>query len=235
MKSLYEVLGVRKNATEATIRKRYRKLAAQYHPDRNTGDPEALQRYHEVTEAYEVLSDPERRAEYDRTGAAGRKRAQYEYDPRLLSVLAPMVIQVLQELTHQDKLREVDVVNSLRVRIDTLLVNLRTQIQSMENAKSRLKVAEKRFKYKDGTEGETLLGAIVRDQLAGLERNIEDVKKEYDTLKKCREYVERCSYQVDANGTGVTVTGGFFIDMAQLYFNEVKIKAKPTPSVEAGK
>jgi curved DNA-binding protein len=67
----YEVLGVPRNASEADIKKAYRKLARQYHPDRNPGDKQAEARFKEVQEAYEVLNDKTKRAQYDRFGFAG--------------------------------------------------------------------------------------------------------------------------------------------------------------------
>lgn len=67
----YEVLGVDKNASDAEIKKSYRKLAKKYHPDLNPGDKEAEQKFKEVNEAYEVLSNPEKKANYDRFGHAG--------------------------------------------------------------------------------------------------------------------------------------------------------------------
>jgi molecular chaperone DnaJ len=67
----YEVLGVSRTATEAEITKAYRTLAKRYHPDRNIGDEEAKIKYAEVDEAYSVLSDPNKRARYDRYGHAG--------------------------------------------------------------------------------------------------------------------------------------------------------------------
>ncbi|MBQ9238018.1 MAG: molecular chaperone DnaJ [Treponema sp.] len=67
----YEVLGVEKNATQDDIKKAYRKLAIQYHPDRNPGDKTAEEKFKEATEAYEVLSDDEKRPLYDQYGFAG--------------------------------------------------------------------------------------------------------------------------------------------------------------------
>lgn len=66
----YEVLGVQKNADEAAIKKAYRKLAKKYHPDTNAGDASAEQKFKEITEAYSVLSDPEKRKLYDQFGHA---------------------------------------------------------------------------------------------------------------------------------------------------------------------
>src|SRR2546430_9525719 len=62
----YKALGVSKNATPDEIKKAYRKLARQYHPDRNSGDKKAEERFKEVSEAHDVLSDAEKRKQYDR-------------------------------------------------------------------------------------------------------------------------------------------------------------------------
>lgn len=64
----YEVLGVSRDASTEDIKKAYRRLARQYHPDANSGDEEAEARFKEIKEAYDVLSDPQRRARYDRFG-----------------------------------------------------------------------------------------------------------------------------------------------------------------------
>jgi molecular chaperone DnaJ len=73
----YEVLGVGRDADEAEMKKSFRRLARELHPDVNTNDPEAEARFKEVAEAYEVLSDPERRATYDRYGHEGLRQGGY--------------------------------------------------------------------------------------------------------------------------------------------------------------
>jgi len=65
----YKILGVGKNASEEEIKKAYRKLARQYHPDRNPGDKKAEERFKGISQAHDVLSDPDKRKEYDRGGA----------------------------------------------------------------------------------------------------------------------------------------------------------------------
>jgi len=67
----YEILGVPKNAAEADLKKAYRRLAQKYHPDRNQGDKDAEEKFKECKEAYEILTDPRKRAAYDQFGHAG--------------------------------------------------------------------------------------------------------------------------------------------------------------------
>ncbi len=69
-KDYYKILGVERSASADDVRKAYRKLAMQYHPDRNPGDKQAEERFKEINEAYQVLSDPQKRARYDQVGSA---------------------------------------------------------------------------------------------------------------------------------------------------------------------
>ena len=66
----YEVLGVSRDATVDEIKKSYRKLAMQYHPDKNPGNKEAEEKFKEIAEAYAILSDPQKREKYNRFGHA---------------------------------------------------------------------------------------------------------------------------------------------------------------------
>ena len=66
----YEVLGINKNSSTEEIKKAYRKLALKYHPDKNPGDKTAEERFKEISEAYEVLSDQQKKMAYDQFGHA---------------------------------------------------------------------------------------------------------------------------------------------------------------------
>ena len=68
MADYYELLGVSRDASSDAIKKAYRKLAVKYHPDKNPGDKEAEEKFKEISHAYEVLSDPQKRSQYDQFG-----------------------------------------------------------------------------------------------------------------------------------------------------------------------
>jgi curved DNA-binding protein len=79
-KDYYQAIGVKKGASEAEIKKAYRKLAMKYHPDRNKGDKKAEERFKELSEAYAVLSDKEKRKQYDMLGADGFRQRYSQED-----------------------------------------------------------------------------------------------------------------------------------------------------------
>ena len=84
----YEVLGVDRGADEDTLKKAYRKLAKKYHPDMNPGDKEAEAKFKEATEAYSVLSDPDKRRQYDQFGHAAFEGGA---EPEVLAALISAV------------------------------------------------------------------------------------------------------------------------------------------------
>jgi molecular chaperone DnaJ len=81
----YEILGVPRDAAESEIKKAYRRLAMEYHPDRNNGDKSAEEKFKQITEAYDVLRDPEKRAQYDRYGRVSGGAGGFGFHPFDLS------------------------------------------------------------------------------------------------------------------------------------------------------
>ena len=73
---LYQILGLPKSASEDEIKRAYRKLAQKYHPDRTKGDKEAETKFKEINTAYEVLSDKQKRSQYDQFGSAAFEQGQ---------------------------------------------------------------------------------------------------------------------------------------------------------------
>ncbi|HHW92805.1 MAG TPA: molecular chaperone DnaJ, partial [Firmicutes bacterium] len=81
-KDYYEILGVSRDATQDDIKKAYRKLARKYHPDVNQNDPKAEEKFKEIKEAYDVLSDQQKRAQYDQFGHAAFENGGYQAGPQ---------------------------------------------------------------------------------------------------------------------------------------------------------
>jgi len=79
-KDYYQVLGLKKGASDEELKKSYRKLAMEFHPDRNKGDKKAEERFKEISEAYAVLSDKEKRQQYDTVGADGFRQRYSQED-----------------------------------------------------------------------------------------------------------------------------------------------------------
>jgi preprotein translocase subunit Sec63 len=75
-RDFYKILSIERNATEKEIKKAYKKLSIENHPDKNQDDPEAKNKFAEIASAYEVLSEPERRRKYDRLGEEGMMEAE---------------------------------------------------------------------------------------------------------------------------------------------------------------
>src|ERR1700676_2241245 len=86
MADYYGILGVKRDASEDEIKKAYRKLARQYHPDRNPGDKQAEERFKQISQAHDILSDSDKRKSYDRgTGPFGGFGVPGGFDPSTFS------------------------------------------------------------------------------------------------------------------------------------------------------
>lgn len=127
----YDVLGIARDASEADIKKAYRRLAMEYHPDRNNGDKAAEEHFKEVSEAYDVLRDSQKRAQYDRYGSAGlgAGRGGFGFHPFDLSEALSMFMRDFGGFTGFDNIfgaerggrgrrRGPDVQVTLRVTLD---------------------------------------------------------------------------------------------------------------------
>lgn len=97
-KDFYKTLGVDKNASEEDLKKAFRKLAMQYHPDRNTDDPTAEAKFKEINEAYDILKDPQKRAAYDRYGAAGPQFGGGGFNPQDFSGFGGSFSDIFEEM-----------------------------------------------------------------------------------------------------------------------------------------
>jgi curved DNA-binding protein CbpA len=101
-KDYYAILGVAHNATDAEIRKAYRKLALEWHPDRNQGKSEATEKFKEISEAYAVLIDPSKRPQYDQARQSGTEEFRYSQEDILRDFFRnPAATAIFEELARE--------------------------------------------------------------------------------------------------------------------------------------
>jgi curved DNA-binding protein len=99
----YQILGVAKTASADEIKKAYRKLALKYHPDKNPGDKQAEEKFKEISEAYAVLSDPEKRQQYDTFGSTGFRQ---RYSQEIFSAISISTIFCINSALAADSVPE---------------------------------------------------------------------------------------------------------------------------------
>jgi molecular chaperone DnaJ len=132
-RDFYEVLGVTAQASEAELKKAFRALAMQYHPDRNPGDKQAEERFREASEAYAVLSDPDKRAHYDRFGVApGAGSAGGGFDSGFGSLFEDIFENFLGGSGRGRRTRAArgeDLQYELKITLEEAAVGLETKIQ----------------------------------------------------------------------------------------------------------
>lgn len=169
----YEVLGVGPKADDAEIKQAWRVKAQHAHPDRNQDDPKAGEKFQQIQTAYEVLSDPERRAKFDNTGSI-------EGDGEDLRTLALQSIAGLamqwaeQEIERQGE----DPVADIRQKIIGLIAKHKQNRALCEKRIARLERKAKRFRFKRGKNSETNIFAstfehairVSREELVGIKR-----------------------------------------------------------------
>jgi curved DNA-binding protein CbpA len=128
----YEILGVNKHSTKKEIKDAYRKLSKKYHPDNNPDDPEAEEKFKDIALAYEILSDPEKKEYYDKTGEA--KPAGDPEQIRIRQDLAILLSESIAKLSEYPELNIVDhILDSLYARQVELKNEINVFIQSVIN------------------------------------------------------------------------------------------------------
>ncbi len=193
--NLYAVLGVRKNAGANTIKKAYRRLAMQYHPDRNPGDgqEEAAARYRAVTEAYEILSDPARRKRYDETGDTSAARGETK---ELLDFLVPRLMQTVREQVNAKCHKRVNLITSLVSKIRGDMGTVEQSAKNLEWTVKELREVASRLGVK---EGENLFASIITTQASRAEMEAQAARAEVAKCQKALDYLSGCTYRTDGS------------------------------------
>jgi curved DNA-binding protein CbpA len=187
---LYQTLGVRRNSSLKAIEKAYRRKAKETHPDRG-GDAEAFGR---VDRAYRILSHPEARANYDRTGRAEEPRPD-ETTHHALRILSGCLSVVLAALLEQNgKAENEDVVAHLRTALGNMRKELKGNRERMEKARKHLEEIVGRV---EAAEGESVLVLAARGHLAQVEQQLAGVAQEEKWLEAAADILKRHRYRFE--------------------------------------
>lgn len=189
MTTLYEVLGIDRRSTPEEIKSAYRRLAMVHHPDRQ-GDPVQFKL---VKEAYEVLSDPERRARYDETGATDQPLTIRQAAEAMIPTLVTAAVDKSPDLVFTD------LVAKIRLEVAGILGEDRRAHAEALRQHGRFNVALKRFTRKGG---ENMAAAALQSQVDAAVKYMEGNEQHQLLLLEVLEVLEDYSYVVDARQEG---------------------------------
>lgn len=188
MKDLYSVIGVSKDATPEQLKKAYWNKARELHPDRESGDTAKMQ---ELTQAYEVLSDPERRKLYDATGKVENQSKESLIDELLVEIF------ILALKGADDDIKYEDIIKKAK---GIAFENITNQRKSIKAAKDEVKAFEEvhsRLKRKNG------LPNIIADRIMGsieiLKGMVIEMEGRLDVLTKVHKAFDDYSYKTDTD------------------------------------
>lgn len=193
MPDLYAILGVDRTASLSEIRKAYRMAAKKAHPDTG-GSPE---RFALVKLAYDVLSDPLRRKQYDDTGEAEAKPVDNELSEALQEIYASLDF-VLNECGRKDmEPSEIDLVADMRKTLEIKLDQVRQSLANPKSALRKLKKLSGRFKVKDKTQT-NFLEQFVAGKIGQLEAHLSQVEHQIKKLEYAIRFIK--TYDFDWGG-----------------------------------
>ena len=186
MENLYSILGVSKEATEQEIKKAYRKLAKQHHPDRG-GDEN---KFKEISFAYEVLSDSERRTKYDQTG--NTKVEVDPFDARMNDFIINVVLPEIENAWDDN----FDLIGNVKKTIE------KGEMSAMKKEleiQAQLKVLRSRIIRVSRTEGDNKIGMLGNARIENYERHLEHINGEMEFLKRCKSEIETYLYDFESS------------------------------------
>ncbi len=200
---LYATLKVKRTATPAAIRKAYGKLAMKHHPDRCPGDPDAKARMQAVQLAFDVLSDPKRRAQYDADGTVDRITADYP-QAACAEVLSQVLHAVVQGIGSRggDPAAE-DVLAMMHSAIKNGLATFLNLKQQTEAARKLLAATAKRFASDDG---DAIMEDIVQGGLAGMDGELRRLESDAAKLREAQAFLKKYKYQFTRRIANITFT-----------------------------
>ena len=185
---LYDILGVSNSATPSEIKKAYRTLSKKYHPDKEGGDED---KFKEIAEAYEVLSNPEKRKRYDETGEYGKEKS---FATGFMGFISQVIMPVIEGgMTMNCDLfgKIASVISDIKAQGDSKLKECKSSKENIEDALERLKMKE---------EGEDLMAQVMKSKLTYWDKMIAQVESELEFLGKCEVELDKYDYEFTASG-----------------------------------
>jgi DnaJ-class molecular chaperone len=190
-KTLYEILGVEKDAPKAVIKAAYRRLAQRLHPDKDTGNAEE---FHLVQEAYEVLIDIERRTRYDATGTY-RHEARKTEDQMLRDVAVSALTNMLHQIIDgEDFIEYTNIFEALREKIAQSNMASEADIVKLKKSRRKHVKAQKRITAK---KGDNLMEFMIQSAIDKLDKDLASEEKNLKVGKIVAQIVDDHDYQVD--------------------------------------
>ena len=213
--NLYEVLDVAKDATEQQIKKAFRKLVHQYHPDKNPGDDAANEMFVRINLAYEVLSDPARRKLYDETGCTGGATDEdaeiWKYVGVVLSECLDSPMTMFLSAPHNNP-SPGDLVSRMKSHLDSSIKNGERLIQeNLKRIKHLVKIVSPFVENEDHMIFEILSGRIesLRQDNARIQLGVDGLKRAWDHLNNNYKYENKARVTaVDASKYSITWSAG---------------------------
>jgi len=181
--SLYKVLGVRKNAAQASIKTAYKKKAGKLHPDKNPNDPNATANFQELQKAYEILSDPERRKHYDTTGEIKNRQ------PALEQKAYQLIKELYLKHIEQSGYRRADYLQPTTKSLQNTLRQCKSAIAQAGNQRDLLKYNI------ENIEADEMFIDSLNDKLTELQNEIENAKQAETVLEAALELIDGYSYK----------------------------------------
>lgn len=197
--TLYETLEVDGTASSEVITKAYRRLARKYHPDRNPGDEEAAGLFKKISEAYEVLNDPEKRSRYDRVGSTdgGCSQIQQWIRSCLEKSLRNALAKIIKE--HGDT-RYQNLLSMMHQDLAQAVIDTHTGIETCQEASGQIKAAKARFSIRIpivGADEGNMLEQFLDNELIMADSALKDQENQLKVLNEAKEELNRWFYKVD--------------------------------------
>jgi hypothetical protein len=184
----YETLGVARTASQAEIKRAWRKLSSQYHPDRDTGDAERMAA---VNAAYEILGNPERRARYDQTGDSGPSQQEQTMEQKAERALMEVFAQVIE--------LDVDPVQELRHSFEDAIQEAETAINKSQTS---IKKLEKRRAKVTVKKGDNIFVMLIDGKVSSLKSSIERCKEQKEIAGAALKLLSDYQYHPDESDKG---------------------------------